>query len=437
MFRLQKVEIWGFKSKTEHIIYEFSASNITVVFGQNGCGKTTLFQILYGVFSKEESMLTDNNVKSIRIWCQEKGETIEFSVNKKETNAENVGSTLYDWSELKTKRLDEISVLFLGVERSYSFSAVSASSSMIYNFLRRNTVGQKLIIDMGTNTVRGLAESLSAYISFNNRIRFNRQEYSGNLFERKHLYLSGREANIESLESLIMKRYERINRIANETIQKALMTTLSQIVGTENTDETEKQSLKSISDYMESNHELISETLKFVQMEKKDILFFLKDSEKKHIIDNCEKNKYNRLLLQNIIHNILPYKNILLSIANLQKMFNAKLGYGKQMKVCEDEIKIFVNSEHDYHGINNLSSGEKQFLTLLACIFIDNTDRNLVLIDEPELSLNIRWQAELINLLMENAPKTQILLATHSPAIVDEHVECLKELQRGGEENNV
>ena len=308
---------------------------------------------------------------------------------------------------------------------------------MIYNFLRRNTVGQKLIIDMGTNTVRGLAESLSAYISFNNRIRFNRQEYSGNLFERKHLYLSGREANIESLESLIMKRYERINRIANETIQKALMTTLSQIVGTENTDETEKQSLKSISDYMESNHELISETLKFVQMEKKDILFFLKDSEKKHIIDNCEKNKYNRLLLQNIIHNILPYKNILLSIANLQKMFNAKLGYGKQMKVCEDEIKIFVNSEHDYHDINNLSSGEKQFLTLLACIFIDNTDRNLVLIDEPELSLNIRWQAELINLLMENAPKTQILLATHSPAIVDEHVECLKELQRGGEENNV
>lgn len=431
MFRLQKIEIIGFKSEKEHITYEFSDSNTTVVFGQNGCGKTTFLQILYGIFSEDEAILINNKVKSIHIWCQIDGKNIECSIDEKAVEEGEVGSPQYDWSELEKNGLNRISILFLGVERSYSFSAVSASSAVIYEFLRRNAIGNKIIADMGTNAARGFAEALSSQISYNNRVRFSRQSDIRNLFGREHLYLAGSDINIESVEDLILGRYRKTKIIANENIQSALMVTLSQVMEGDNSAEIESQNLRYIETQLKANYELISEVLKLVQINESDMLSFLENSEREVIIDKCKHNRNICLLLKNIFINILPDKNILLSIPKLQKMFNERISYNKKMEVSENNIRIKVDFENNYHDIKSLSSGEKQFLTLLTCIFIDSTDRNLVLIDEPELSLNINWQSELIDLLMENAPETQILLATHSPAIVDKHLECLKELQRG------
>ena len=64
----------------------------------------------------------------------------------------------------------------------------------------------------------------------------------------------------------------------------------------------------------------------------------------------------------------------------------------------------------------------------MTAIIIDSSERDLILIDEPELSLNIKWQNELVPLLMESAPNSQIILATHSPSIVNDHIEFINEL---------
>ncbi len=69
-----------------------------------------------------------------------------------------------------------------------------------------------------------------------------------------------------------------------------------------------------------------------------------------------------------------------------------------------------------------LSSGEQQELVLLYDM-IFNTDKNtLILIDEPELSLHIKWQLEFIDDLFEIIEKRGFtaLIATHSPQIIDD-----------------
>ena len=38
--------------------------------------------------------------------------------------------------------------------------------------------------------------------------------------------------------------------------------------------------------------------------------------------------------------------------------------------------------------------------------------------DEPEVSLHIEWQKQLIDLCLELNPNVQIILTTHSPAVV-------------------
>jgi predicted ATP-dependent endonuclease of OLD family len=67
-----------------------------------------------------------------------------------------------------------------------------------------------------------------------------------------------------------------------------------------------------------------------------------------------------------------------------------------------------------------LSSGEKQILVILLTVLIHNNKPSILFMDEPEISLHIDWQKKLIQYIKELNPNVQIILATHSPAVVME-----------------
>jgi predicted ATP-dependent endonuclease of OLD family len=47
-------------------------------------------------------------------------------------------------------------------------------------------------------------------------------------------------------------------------------------------------------------------------------------------------------------------------------------------------------------------------------------ESSTLLIDEPEISLHIDWQRELIKSIQTLSPNLQLILATHSPEIMAE-----------------
>lgn len=65
-----------------------------------------------------------------------------------------------------------------------------------------------------------------------------------------------------------------------------------------------------------------------------------------------------------------------------------------------------------------LSSGEKQMLVILLTVLVENMEPYVLLMDEPEISLHIEWQQKLISLIRELNPNAQIILSTHSPAVI-------------------
>jgi len=68
-------------------------------------------------------------------------------------------------------------------------------------------------------------------------------------------------------------------------------------------------------------------------------------------------------------------------------------------------------------SVELLSSGEKQLLTLFT--FIKFSTGGVYIIDEPELSLHPKWQDGFLEAIKNLMPSdTQLILATHSPAIV-------------------
>ena len=65
-----------------------------------------------------------------------------------------------------------------------------------------------------------------------------------------------------------------------------------------------------------------------------------------------------------------------------------------------------------------LSSGEKQMLIILLTVLVEDNLPYVLCMDEPEASLHLEWQKRLVDLCVELNPNVQIILTTHSPAIV-------------------
>ncbi len=65
-----------------------------------------------------------------------------------------------------------------------------------------------------------------------------------------------------------------------------------------------------------------------------------------------------------------------------------------------------------------LSSGEKQMLVILLTVLIEDNRHYALFMDEPEVSLHIEWQQRLIEMILDLNPNVQIILTTHSPAVI-------------------
>ena len=89
---------------------------------------------------------------------------------------------------------------------------------------------------------------------------------------------------------------------------------------------------------------------------------------------------------------------------------------GKKIVRTENEIRFSQIGEtlEPYQ----LSSGEKQMLVILLTVLVEDGQPYVLFMDEPEVSLHIEWQKRLIDLILELNPQVQIILTTHSPAVI-------------------
>ncbi len=73
--------------------------------------------------------------------------------------------------------------------------------------------------------------------------------------------------------------------------------------------------------------------------------------------------------------------------------------------------------------LTNLSSGERQLLLLLCNVITASDNANIFIIDEPELSLNVKWQRKLGDTLLDfgKGRNVQFILATHSIELLTNH----------------
>lgn len=73
--------------------------------------------------------------------------------------------------------------------------------------------------------------------------------------------------------------------------------------------------------------------------------------------------------------------------------------------------------------VEQLSSGEQQLLLIFCHVLASNEKQSIFIIDEPEISLNVKWQREILESLSKitRGSENQLMVATHSIELLSQH----------------
>ncbi|MBD3795990.1 MAG: ATP-binding protein, partial [Epsilonproteobacteria bacterium] len=234
---------------------------------------------------------------------------------------------------------------------------------------------------------------------------------------KKNIYLPHIE--IDTIEAFLMSKYREAVLDAKEKIEKALYkTSLNSFRLTSNND--------NIIDLDELKDKLIYNKALLIEMFARDgdmgigeVFSGLDKSEK--FLEQIDS--YQQRILSTIIQELQSEVELFKEIQIFVDEYNRFLNYDKNLVLSSDGI--FITPEK--HSIDKLSSGERHLLTFLATILLMGEEQEFILLDEPEISLDIEWQEKLLSTISKLAPESQIIVASHSPSIMgnyfDESVE--------------
>lgn len=142
------------------------------------------------------------------------------------------------------------------------------------------------------------------------------------------------------------------------------------------------------------------------------------------------------LYVDDALQKVEPYNDIFRKIDLFVSLIKDNMLAFKEIKVNRDKGFYFVGDlNNEEIELSSLSSGEQnQIIIYYDMIF--NSDRDsMILIDEPEISLHVAWQKsflQYIDTIMELNEPSKIIVATHSPSIVNSSWEFVIDLMSAG-----
>ena len=102
---------------------------------------------------------------------------------------------------------------------------------------------------------------------------------------------------------------------------------------------------------------------------------------------------------------------------------------------AEDGLRLTRNTDKQVLPLDRLSSGEQHLIVLFYYLIFQTQAGGVCLIDEPEISLNVDWQHRFISnvIKVSGVAPQQYIIATHSPVVIREHQELLRPVERRGD----
>lgn len=417
---LKEITFEGFQAENRRASVELSGLQTSILFGDNGCGKTTFLKLMHAVLSKNSAALVKNNVYSVSIVYVSADDLEKTVIVPRYTLPTDDESPEFledfDWTEFDDSPLNDISSLSLGVERGVPTQTLSIETFDVVRFFTHND-----IIKMPRQAMQDLSERLAVYLNRQSAMR-SKQSFLRSKSRNSELQLEQQHSmlqniNIANIEGLLLDRYRIAKSYASEKIQNALFDTLALAIDTRG----DANSLSSIPEDLDA--QIIAGKERIIEALidgpennfKQRIINILSSISNKDDVKQITSNNMLCQLIWNMLKELKLEKQLLNSINIFTDTFNDFLGPEKELSITQDGVRVSTYGVS--HDLESMSSGERHLFTFLALVVIVARERDLLIIDEPEISLNPTWQRNLISLLEDLAPETQIIVASHSPML--------------------
>lgn len=89
----------------------------------------------------------------------------------------------------------------------------------------------------------------------------------------------------------------------------------------------------------------------------------------------------------------------------------------KQIDFDKNNAIIFRTHNDKALSVYELSAGEKQMLIILLSVLIQENQPSIILMDEPEISLHLAWQLDLIDIIQCLNENCQLIIVTHAAGV--------------------
>jgi predicted ATP-binding protein involved in virulence len=440
--------------------------DLTFLTGLNGSGKTSALRLLMALltpninelgaisFSLAEVTIADNN-KEIVVSATKNNEGVELRISGSDETLRISRSELELF--LETKRIEESrpqiremyqsnpvfqaisrmsTPMFLGLDRR--FFVPGSMTDDLDDIRRREYMARRFWPEdpafKGSAAVASLIEVNYLVVTRMQEIRAAQEHLDEKLrgqfftkaFEYKPSDILGKGVKFPSRTELSQYRQQLTKieqaaegvRIPMPEIQTALthfFERMSQVVESLDKSANAKKAKK--------------ESKRGVEKEKEEMPF-----DKDHLEWLINRPQADRILehlgmLNEYIENRTSLRDPIARFRSLVNEFLAQTH--KEVNVGSNgQLTVLVSGNPEQRPISALSSGERQLLVILAHLSLNPNlaVSGVFIVDEPELSLHIDWQEKFVDAVREANPKVQLILATHSPAIILDRVDACRTL---------
>lgn len=394
--------------------------NINIFVAENGFGKTTILNIIVSLLKNDRIKLKSLPFKSIKIGIGTKSIDIEKSELINNIDYKDILNQLKKYIPIR-----DYKILLRDYDENGSFDLEEAlirvsdyiPNSLLYRILDnkgRNIDSKKVgVLNKKLKQIQDLLKEEIVYFPTYRRIEENFNNFNNLSYGERRILESELKRNSMNFG---MDDVEKIIKYITDKIKKNSI------------DDYSKMSGQILDELLSDSVDLSDLTRYKIDKDKiKIVIGRIGSSNIKHIdklnefIEKNELTENERFTAYFVYRLALIYESQRELDDKVKKFVEVSNKYLVNKKIHYDEVlaevKILSNEKKYELKFNQLSSGEKQIISLFAKLYLDISDNVIFIIDEPELSLSIVWQETLLEDIYESGKISLLIATTHSPFI--------------------
>ena len=407
---IKKIQIEGLFGRFNYQL-KTSFSGVTIITGPNGFGKSTILRIIDAIGKGNPSFFRSLDFESI---------TIEFDNVNKMTIKKRESDLLFD--DINVVDLIDIEDMidrvpwirrtrngFFDMKNDEFFSDNEAFFHMYldsdYSDYYERIAGRK-------SELKKFQKKIEQIKEWCGEVRFISDQRLIKKKERRRDepqvidVISELPTRLKNEITKVSEEYSKIANILDSSYPKRLLS-----------------SKEGIQDQREYKEKLEEVNKKFEKLSSYNLVDMSIIDEEKY---NASYSNALKIYFDDFAEKYKVFQKLISKHDLFTRIINQRLTF-KHIKITRDNGFEVVDNDQPNKvlELSQLSSGEKQEIVLFYELIFDTKEKLLLLIDEPEISLHITWQKKFLDDLLEVAKliELQVIVATHSPQVVSNHLD--------------